>query len=389
MLLKSPLSPSIGFFSSTRDATALFSAKHLNIAIIFYIGIVLLSLFSLSPIYPSDSVLKVVMVLSYFLVFYFLERYVFIKKKYRLNFVFFIGAIFACGYTLILMVHVLSFFVPLSGSVALLHYHGIAKMGRINLFDGCNGSAVNSALLLFIFINLFVNSSKEMSSRLKKISLYYIVIFLIALYLSYSRISYIAFTIVGFYCAQLVWQQKKSKWVFICSVLLFFVLAYVFDTKLQNRFILSSVLPGFGSAYWERMNIWTAAWNYITSHMNIKEFIIGVGPNNFFNYIHYSTSENQYLLELIEKGILGLISYVALVCSFTYFGYRCYRSSYISHIGKGLGLALFASIFFMLLHGFLASQFRSSAPFLIVMLAAYLVRELKDANSKDYAPGKT
>ena len=130
------------------------------------------------------------------------------------------------------------------------------------------------------------------------------------------------------------------------------------------------------------MEIWQAAWRYMTSHMNIKDFIVGIGPNNFHDYIHFSTSENQYLLELMEKGILGLVSYLILVGGLLYLGYRGYRSAYVSVVGKSLGLALFASMCFLLLHNLFSAQFRSTAPFIIMMMAAYLVRELKEASAK-------
>ena len=373
----------------------LSSIEYLNKAIVFFISITVLSFISsvsttyvMGSEYVVDNILKVGTILSYFCFFYILKKYVFVKRAYRLNLVFFVGSIFACGYTLIILLHMLSFFTPLSGPLASLHYHGIAKLGRINLFDGCNGSAVNSALLLFIFLSIWLWGHDELSAALKRINLYYIIIFSAALYLSYSRMSYIAFIVAAFYCSRFRWPRKKTHWIFACSASIFFLLIYALDSRLQSRFVLSSILPGGGSSYGERLHIWSAAWSYITSHMAIKEFIVGMGPNNFSNYIHdltthYSTSENQYLLEFVEKGILGLFSYVALIFSFMYLGYKSYCSSYVSRVAKGLSLALFAGMFFMLLHNFAASQFRSSAPFIIVMLAAYLVRELKDARPKE------
>ncbi|OHR74231.1 hypothetical protein HMPREF3291_04400 [Bacillus sp. HMSC76G11] len=101
--------------------------------------------------------------------------------------------------------------------------------------------------------------------------------------------------------------------VMFLPIIIVFLLIIMIISQ-QERFLNSDFIRQF----YDRMNISNFSWDYIITG-SIKNFMIGVGPNNYVDYLkHFGQGEflyehpvhNYYLLIFSENGILYLISFL-------------------------------------------------------------------------------
>ncbi len=97
----------------------------------------------------------------------------------------------------------------------------------------------------------------------------------------------------------------------------------------------------------------------------LKEWFLGVGPKNF-TIIKYP--ENQYLVELVEKGFLGLLSHLLLIGVYFFCGIKTFLRS--QGISKAMGWAMICSILTLAQYNLISDKFRHTIPFFLIFLAA-------------------
>lgn len=102
--------------------------------------------------------------------------------------------------------------------------------------------------------------------------------------------------------------------IVIFMPILIAILLFIIILSQQERFLYSD----FIRQIYDRMNISNFSWDYIITG-SFKNFIIGVGPNNYVDYLKYFGQgeflyehpvHNYYLLILAENGIFYLVAFI-------------------------------------------------------------------------------
>ncbi|MCG9900704.1 MAG: O-antigen ligase family protein [Hydrotalea sp.] len=195
-----------------------------------------------------------------------------------------------------------------------------------------------SAILIVVMAILFANYWMTDNKKVRKISLGIGLLFLIALYFSFSRGAWLAgllgmasiFIFLKRWWVQVmvltaialasisIWITQDQRWHFLRPAYDQTIYHTDFDAHMQATFALKDVSNA------ERIHRWIAGARMITERP-----MVGFGPNSFYeNYRYYtnplfrtwvsdnpekSTVHNYYLLVAVEQGIIGWLIWMAMI----------------------------------------------------------------------------
>lgn len=299
------------------------------------------------------------------------------KKKIRLLLL--VASIFSLGYALILSVHLMTQFISLPEWLQGLYYHGLGRHHRLNLLDGYTGTAVNINILAYALLGilLFYRSENNVSSlKFKSFAFLLLALHWLALYFTYSRAALAsAFVVLFFYILATVKGRYRPLILlgFASSIVILGTQDSYFQLRLQRTIHLTQDF-----SFLDRLSIWQRALDFF-GHMGLKEWLLGIGPKQMRYFIGMKQPENQYLLELIERGALGLLAHLFLIGAYFYYGVRTFL--YGQGLSKGLGWAMACSISALSLHNVIASRFRGLAPYLLILLASMALHQFRRDSS--------
>ena len=176
-----------------------------------------------------------------------------------------------------------------------------------------------------------------------------IIIYLVAIYFSYTRASYLA--VIAMAATYFIINFKMIKLALISSIIgVIFIFSFITSENYYLKYqpsvktvsqheisdIIDATLKGTDVSSMERIYRWIAA-----IHMANERPITGFGPNGFVpNYKNYTVfvfetwiSENEersgvhnyFLMTLVEQGVLGLLIFVGLLSAFFMFGEKLFH----------------------------------------------------------------
>jgi O-antigen ligase len=178
-----------------------------------------------------------------------------------------------------------------------------------------------------------------------------VVFYLVAIYLSYTRMCYIALAVAA--VAYIVIKLKLMRWALavailvVASVLTHFIsdnnylrLSPEFEkTITHDNFedLLEATVSMEDASSMERLYRWVAAF-----YMYNESPVLGHGPGNFYPYYkkytvsefttylsdndEQSTVHNYFLLLLVEQGIVGVILFILFAVVLFVYGERLYHA---------------------------------------------------------------
>jgi O-antigen ligase len=211
---------------------------------------------------------------------------------------------------------------------------------------------VNYAAILSVFfpLILWARQQYERGSFKKRLLTASILLYVLAIYLSYTRTCYLALLII--YPVYMVIRYKLMKPVLATTAVgVVLVVAYLFtnntyldyapnfqETIIHDEFgeHLSSTFEGKDVSSMERVYRWVAA-----TQMFQDNLWMGFGPGNFYPYYkrytitsfetyvsdnpERSTTHNYPLMLLSEQGVIGLAIFVFLTIAIFVYGERLYH----------------------------------------------------------------
>lgn len=313
------------------------------------------------------------------------------------------------------------YIIPLSGVILYsLYNHSIAgfdeDLGHHVMVPFYNDhTAYGAAIALFlpfIFINIF-DREKTTSKRFSIFAVF--VLFVVAIILSYSRAAWISVA-AAVVVYLIILLRIKFKWlalVFVILVAGFFSFQNEIFEKLEKNSRESSTnfadhlksITNISSdaSNLERINRWQSALRMFREHP-----VLGIGPGTYqFLYAPYQLSKektiistnagdrgnahSEYIGPLTESGVLGMLSFLAIVVCVIYTALRVYRRSGNRKV-RIISLVLMLGLVTYYVHGtlnnFLDSD-KASVPFwgftaIIVALDLYYRHKLPGYN-KDHS----
>lgn len=210
---------------------------------------------------------------------------------------------------------------------------------------------VNYAAMISIFLPLIFMAKRwyEPGSGTRRLLNFSIVLYIVAIYLSYTRTCYIAVLAIAPFIFILKRRLIKPSLV-LTGVLVVMLFAYLahnnnylkfapeFETTIYHDDLgdhLASTFEGKDVSSMERVYRWVAI-----AHMFQERPIFGFGAGNFFPYYQRytvtsfqtyisdneerSTAHNYFLLLLAEQGIIGVLLFVLLTAVFFIAAERVY-----------------------------------------------------------------
>lgn len=206
------------------------------------------------------------------------------------------------------------------------------------------------------------------NSTFKKPIIYFLVIAIIGLILSYSRGAWLAL-IVGLISIYIFKKKKMAHVIAVSMVLIIFFIASIINNNNYLKFApdhdrtifhsnfsdhLAATISMKDISTAERFHRWIAGIRMIA-----EKPIVGFGPNSFYNQYkpytvaafktwvsnnpEHSTVHNYFLLIAVEQGIIGLIIFLLLlICMFLKAQqlYHQFQSSFYSNIAIITGVIL-------------------------------------------------
>lgn len=246
--------------------------------------------------------------------------------------------------------------------------------------------AVLALFLPFIFVSIF--NSENSGSRKFTISAVF-VLFVVALIFSYSRAAWLSVAAAVFVYF-IILLKIKFKWIALFTVVIvsgFFLFQNEIFDKLEKNSRESSTnfedhlksITNISSdaSNLERINRWQSAIRMFRDHP-----VMGIGPGTYqFLYAPYQLSKektiistnagdrgnahSEYIGPLTESGVLGMLSFLAIVICVLYTAMRVYRRSTDLKV-KTFSLVLMLGLVTYYVHGtlnnFLDSD-KASVPF--------------------------
>ncbi len=233
------------------------------------------------------------------------------------------------------------------------------------------------ACLAMVFPFLFWQSFSPKISGVKRLIVWFVLLlFLIALILSYTRAAWVS--LVGALGVFIVLRFKIKTWMIVTGVLavgifLFTTMDSIFMNLERNKQDSSSNLTehvesisnvSSDASNLERINRWKSAWE-----MFQDKPIFGFGPGTYaFEYAPYQQSKDktiistnagdggnahsEYLGPLSEQGLLGSLFIVAIVIAVSISGVKVYKST-LSKESRMIGMSVFLGLITYYLHGIL------------------------------------
>lgn len=197
-------------------------------------------------------------------------------------------------------------------------------------------------------------------------------IFLIAVYFSYSRAAWVAvifaalaFIFIRFkimhYAMLAFYTLVLSGVIYLSTNNTYLNYRPKFEKTIMHESLadhIMATLQGTDISSAERYYRWIAA-----VRMSVDHPILGVGPNNFYDYYKQytitsyrtwvsrnperSTTHNYFLFMLVEQGYPALILYAALIFMIFYHGQKVYhrQSSYFNRVAVMSSLCMIAALF--------------------------------------------
>jgi putative inorganic carbon (hco3(-)) transporter len=237
-------------------------------------------------------------------------------------------------------------------------------------------TAYGAVLSLFIPILFGFSLNKNYSLSTRIVSLSFLIFFLVAFVLSYSRAAWISLA-VGILVFFLVILKIKFRWVMI-SLVVFIGLFYTFQHQILDKLeknkqdssenfvehIKSIYNISSDASNLERINRWQSA-----IRMFHERPFWGWGPGTYqFLYAPYQMSKektiistnagdlgnahSEYIGPLAESGLIGMFSVIVIFSFSIYFGLRVYKRAVNQEI-KIISLAIVISLISYYVHGFL------------------------------------
>ncbi len=257
--------------------------------------------------------------------------------------------------------------------------------------------------MLFIFFN------KRNISRVRLIALLLISIFVIGTILSYTRAAWVS--LAGALVLYFIYKYKiKFKVLFGLGILVLMVIGFSWSTLMMNlernnqdssdklsEHVESISNVSSDASNLERINRWSSAWR-----MFQERPVFGWGPGTYmFQYAPFQMSNEQtiistnggglgnahseYIGPLAESGLLGMLTFIALIVTVFYKGSILYHKLPNGEL-KTAVLFCLLSLFTYVAHGFLNNYLdtdKASVPFwgfiaLIVAIDVYHSKKLLD-----------
>jgi O-antigen ligase len=282
-----------------------------------------------------------------------------------------------------------------------------------------NDHTVYGAMLaMFLPAIIFFTVNKKYSAITKFMGTLVLVIFMIALVLSYSRAAWLSLVVSMVIFVVLLLRVKFNFILFVFSC--FAIVAFIFQTEIKlsleknrqdasedfNKNIQSISNISTDASNLERLNRWSAA-----LRMFEERPIFGWGPGTYAlvyapfqrvqektiistNLGNGGTAHSEYLGPLSEAGVLGVITFVIVVISVLSTGFRLYYTISDNETKK-MVLVLLLGFVSYIVHGainnFLDTD-KASVPFwgFIAMLVAidlYNNKILKEEPLKEKVTG--
>lgn len=237
-------------------------------------------------------------------------------------------------------------------------------------------TAYGALIAMFIPVLGAMSFSRQISSRTRIVTVSVLVLFLIALVLSYSRAAWISLA-AALGVLAIVLLKIKFRWVFITTVVflgLFFTFQQqIFDALEQNKqdssanfveHVQSITNISSDASNLERINRWQSA-----IRMFSERPFWGWGPGTYqFLYAPFQRSKektiistnagdlgnahSEYIGPMAESGILGMLSLVLIFSLSVYYGLRVYKRAQSYEI-RVLALGVVIGLVSYYIHGFL------------------------------------
>jgi len=354
-----------------------------TLAIIFHL--LWMTLTSLTSTLPIISIKFLIARMWFVVSFYFVATQIFrIKSNIR----FWIW-VFTVPLSLVILYSVVQFFNYNIDKNAL--YWVMQPFFKDHTIYG----AVIAMMLPVMFVFSF---DKTYSPKYRLISFVFFLIIFLGIIVSYTRAAWLS--IVGAYAIYIIYLLRINwKIVSLGALVGVSVLFYYKDDIMQkisaNKQSSSKDLAEHfqsvsniknDASNLERINRWSSA-----MRMFEKKPVLGFGPGTYrFKYAPYQRSyeltyvstnagtlgnaHSEYLGPLAEQGLLGGLSFLAIVILSIFTGARLYRTAVNQEV-KFLSIAILLGLFTYFLHGFLNNfldQDKASVPFwsMIAILVA-------------------
>ena len=124
---------------------------------------------------------------------------------------------------------------------------------------------------------------------------------------------------------------------------------------------------------------WGLAKSYIENNMHGLDWVVGKGFTRYYEKFQpWGNVENQYVQEFIDKGIFGVLIYILLLCSYFLLGYVGWRQLREDKWQRGIAWGLMPFSCVLIVHTLVESQYRSSIPWLLVIMGSIIIATLKN-----------
>lgn len=234
----------------------------------------------------------------------------------------------------------------------LANYGDRSAAPRTATFWGSSNDSANILVMLLPFGYLFL----ERFSRYKKkilIPLFILYIFVVLTFNSTRTALLGSFPLITF----LYYSNLSTKKIALLSISLLplAVLGASFITSFVNQAFAGEDLYS-GTFGWRYQNLWQPGVAYTLENSPINGFGSG-GWGYVYTSIYggssYANVHNAFIWTYVSWGLVGLISYIALLLILSFEAYRLsrFRLKYISNIGKACFCSVIAYIFWSLISG--------------------------------------
>lgn len=279
----------------------------------FFIVYCFSMLYSPNTSYGLSRFIKLIIVA----LFYFLIKYVLIKKPYYLDYI--------IDYSLIS----LSIFILYLAYKYIVIFN--AKYIGLNT-EYATGSGKNSLafivsiMLAFIFGNLTSNNK----TKHKIIQLIIYLVIIVSVFLIQSRGLFLVFLV--YIILSLLIRRKKNR--INLKTVLVILLGFAIVISLLPDFIINSVMERFSGLFsvLDRSvgieELSSSRFALLKRGLDLIKIspIFGVGAGGFIYYKGiYQISHNDYILVASEQGLLGVFIFVLILLSYLFTAYKIYR----------------------------------------------------------------
>jgi len=290
----------IGFFlwsAITREIK--ISKDIINIAIISHLFIVIIG--SLQGINSNESLSQVMdLVHIVFLFLFFREANLIFLSYERIVQLIFIGFSFAA---------LAGLFIFFSNSLSRVELHSVASVNR------------SSVYMVYIFVTAICLITYYNNNKFSKFLFPFVLLLsLISILLGASRMALFSLPVLIFLYG--VFSNKINLTFVLISVLFFSLISIVIFLVFPDSLVAKKIFLGFEDT--PRIQIWVAS--LYTWFENNLLFGIGIGNSISIDVAYYfdenaltrniDNPHNVYLDMLLERGLLGLISFLTFMASF-------------------------------------------------------------------------